>query len=263
MPTGNEDSVLSIKEISIATEGWSKEEIDDVCKIFPTEIAIKRKKLSQFEAIIEPAIIVYIVGSGILGGFLGAIGSDGWNKLKEKFSSRVKEDKNSSFSLEIRDGPKTRKFNLKTDDSSLIEKAFDTMNETLRKNENDALSKFYSDEKTKDWIKIEEGAFIKTVTGICATTTPIRRGKKMVKFSVEVLEKSAPSLVGVPITIGHGGKEIGKITKTWVNDEKLHYEGGIYATASKEDIETFEDIIKNGGGVSIGASYLDDELEEV
>jgi len=250
---------MKIKKVTIATEGWNEEEINDLCKIFPSETVIDRKNLAQFVSGIEVAIIIGIaVGSGTLAGFSGSIGADLWKKLKGKFSQRVKENKNTSIELKITDESKSIIFNLKTEDSSLIEKAFDTIGEMFENIKNKTHLKFYFDEKKEVWTKIEESEFIKTVSGIAATTSPVKKGKKTYRIPLKVLEKSAHSLIGVPLTLGHGGKEIGKITKAWIEDEKLCYEGGIYKIASKEDVAKFEEIIENGGGVSIGMTFPDD-----
>lgn len=251
---------MDIKKVIISTEGWDEEEINDLCDIFSTETTIERKKIAQFVSGVEIAIFIAIaIGSGTLAGFSGSIGADIWKKLKGKFSGRIRENKNSSISLKLTDDMKTISFNLKTEDSTLVEKAFDTIDKMLKGSERDTNQKFHFDEKKEQWIKIEESKFSKTVTGVAASTTPVKKGKKTYQIPLEVLKKSAHTLVNTPITLGHGGKEIGKITKAWVEDEKLYYEGGIYETASPEDVAAFERIIQNGGGVSIGMTFPDDE----
>ena len=244
-------------KIIIATEGWTKEEINDLTQIFPKEFPIIQKNLAQFVSDVEVGIVITFIVSGVVGGLSGKIGSDIWDKLKEKFSQKSKEDKNTSIGLEIIDGEKVRKLSLKTENPDLIQKAFDTISEVLKNDKNEKEVKHHFDEEKMSWIKVEESEFIKTVTGVGATTKPVKKGNKIYQMSLETLQKYAHTFVGKPITIGHGGKEIGKITKSWVEDDKLYYEGGIYKTASQEDILKFENIVKNGGGVSIAYSYFD------
>lgn len=245
---------MEIKSVKISTDGWEESDIGEIYTAFPPSTKIEQKNLTQLLSGLEIAIIVGIViGGKISDGFFGAMGGDIWNKLKNKFSKDAKEKKYSTIGLEITDGTSTAKFNLKTKDPVAIEYAFDTINDVLTRIKIDEIkNQYYFDDKNKNWIKIEDRKFAKRMNGIAASTELVKKGDKIIQLTVPELEKFASQMINSPLTLEHGGKQIGKITKAWVEDEKLKYEAGIYEGITEEDEAKLNDIIRSGGGPSIG-----------
>ena len=245
---------MEIKSVKISTDGWEESDIEEICTAFPPSTKIEQKNLTQLLSGLEIAIIIGIViGGKVTDGFFGAIGGDIWDKLKNKFSKDANEKKYSTIGLEVTNGTSTAKFNLKTKDPVAIERAFDTIDDILTQvKTNEIKSQYHFDDKNKNWIKIEDRKFAKRVEGIVASTELVKKGDKIIQFTVPELEKFASQMIDSPLTLEHGGKQIGKITKAWVEDEKLKYEAGIYEGITEEDEEKLNDIISSGGGPSIG-----------
>ncbi|MDC8451957.1 MAG: hypothetical protein LV477_03480 [Candidatus Nitrosotalea sp.] len=247
---------MEIKKIKIATEGWDEKDVENISSVFPSSFNIERKKLSQFSAGLDLAILfVVIVGGKIFGGFLESIGSDVWSNIKNRLSQRAEEGKNSTISFEFRNDVSIAKLNLKTEDPVLIKRAFETIDNALGQIKSDEVSPMlYFDNDQKIWIKIKEREFSKTISGIMASTIPIKKGDKIVQFSISQLKEIASQIVNSPFTLGHGGKQIGRVTKAWVEGNELKYEAGIYEGLTSEDEKELNDISQTGG-VSMGFSH--------
>lgn len=246
---------MEIKLVKIATDGWEKGDIDKICNMFPSTINIETKNLAQFQAEIVDGIVIGIIIGGVMTGFLNAIGADAWSSLKKIFIQRAKENKHSSIGFEISNETLSTRLSLKTEDPSLIDRAFETIDNALEQVSNtEVKSQFHFDNDKKIWIKILDRKFTRTVKGIAASTTPIKKGDRTIKLTVDELKKLALQMQDNPLTLGHGGKQVGKITRAWVEDDKLMFEGGIYDGLTKEESDGIDEIIKSGG-VSIGFKY--------
>lgn len=247
---------MEIKSVKISTDGWDQRDIEDIQGIFPKSMTMEQKNLAQFLSGIELAIIFGLFASGkITGGFFDAMGKDAWNGLKTKLVKKSKENKHSSIGFEISNGTKSVKLSLKTKDSSLIERALDTVDNALNQiKEDETNEQFHFDNEQKDWVKIVDRKFYKKIKGIAASTTPVKKGDKVIQLTIEQLHTFASQMINSPITLSHGGKPVGKITKAWVEDDKLMYEGGIYEGLAKAEETQLDEIMKTGG-VSIGFKY--------
>jgi hypothetical protein len=245
-------------KIYIETDGWEENEIDEIANILDSSGEITKRELKQFELVTAVAIIIGITfGVSFLKGFGDEMGRDVWKTLKTKFVERTKEKKNSTIGFKFQNNNSKVKFNVKTDDPELIDKAFTTIEDKLKEiNEKEKDSSFFFDNEKREWVKIEKTNFSQKYSGIAASTGLIKQGEKSTHFTIEDLNEYAKKMIGTPLTIGHGGKQIGEITKAWVEDEKLMYEAGMYDGTSEEDRKKVEEIIKSGGAVSI--SFSDD-----
>jgi hypothetical protein len=246
---------MEIKNIKIATDGWEKVDIDKIRDMFPSTINIETKNLAQFQAEIVHGIVIGIIIGGVMTGFLNAIGADAWNSLKKIFIQRAKENKHSSIGFEISNETSTTRLSLKTEDPSIINRAFETIDNALEQvSSTEVKSQFHFDNDKKIWIKIVDREFARKVNGIAATTTPVKKGDRTIKLTVDELKKLALQMTDNPLTLGHGGKQVGKITRAWVEDDKLMFEGGIYDGLTKEESDKMDEIIKSGG-ISISFKY--------
>ena len=247
---------MQIKNIEIATEGWDEKDIENICSAFPSSLNVERKKLSQFAAGIDLAILfVVIVGGKIFGGFLESIGSDAWSNIKNKLSNRATEGKNSQISFEFRTDISIAKLNLKTEDPALIERAFETMDNALGQiKDNEVSPMLYFDNNQKIWVKVHERKFSKTISGIMASTIPIKKGDEIVQFNISQLKEIASQIVNSPFTLGHGGKQIGRVTRSWIDGNELWYEVGIYEGLTPDDEKKLDNVFQTGG-VSMGFSH--------
>lgn len=244
-------------KITISTDRWEDHEVDELIEVIGKEHSIERKELAQFDFGITLAISIGIsFAGGIATGIGESIGKDAWEKLKSKFVKRAEEKKHSAISFRFKNEKTAVTLNVKTEDPRLIKKALDAIEPVLEKiSPSDEKSSFFFDSKKESWIKTEKRAYMKTCKGIAAATGLVKQGDKTYDFTVADLENQAKGLLGCPITLGHIGKQIGEITKTYVKDGKLFYEGGIYEGTSKEDLDELEKIISSGGGVSMSFSH--------
>ena len=70
---------------------------------------------------------------------------------------------------------------------------------------------------------------VKTISGVCAGSgTPIVKNGKIFVLKDEDLSLVARMNEGMPFTLGHDGKIIGKVTKTWVEGNLVKFEAGIF-----------------------------------
>lgn len=250
---------MTDNKIHIETDGWEENEINEIVEILNSSREVTKRELKQFDGGISIAIyiIVGIVGVAVLKGFGDAIGKDAWEKLKSIFVKRSKEKKNSTIGLKVQNEKYKAQFNIKTEDPELIDRAFTTIEKTFKEiGENDENTKFFFDNGKKEWVQIKRTEIIQRYSGIAASTGLVKQGEKITDFTLEDLNEHAKKMVGTPLTIGHGGKQIGEITKAWVDEEKLMFEAGVYEGTSEEDMKKMEEIIKSGGAVSI--SFSDD-----
>lgn len=248
-----------IDNITIESDGWSDEELSAIAEILKTE-NISYKKIAQFDfgISIVVVIVVSMFGGAVITGIGSAIGTDIWNSLKNKFKKHSENGKNSSIGFKLKNESYSVNLNFETDDPAIIERAFDTVDTALTSiKAEEKNSSFHFDNSEKQWVKIQKSEFQKTIEGIAATTEPVEQGGKKFRFSKDALIDAAKQLLGLPLNLGHGGKQIGEVISAKFEDNKLKYTAGIYDTTSTEDIETFEKIVKNGGGVSLGMSYAD------
>jgi len=246
---------MEIKFIKIATDNWEEQDIDEIFNIFPSDVKIERKNLAQFQADMVQGIVIGVIISGVLTGFLNAVGSDTWGGLKKIFSQRARENKHSSIGFEISNENSTTRLSLKTEDPDLIKRAFETVDTALGQINNvEVKSQFHFENDKKIWIKIMDRQFARKVHGIAATTTPVNKGDTTVQLTTDELKNLASQMQDMPLTLGHGGKQVGKITKAWVKDDKLMFEGGIYEGLTQEENDAVDRMIVSGG-VSIGFEY--------
>jgi len=246
-------------KIYIETDGWEENEIDEIVNILDSSGEITKRELKQFELVTAAAIIIgFIIGTSFLKGFGDEMGRDAWKKLKSKFVERTKEKKISTIGFKFQNKDSKIKFNVKSDDPEIVDRALTSVEEKLKEiSEKEKDVSFFFDNGEKEWIKIEKTNFIQKYSGIAATTGLVKQGEKSTHFTIEDLNEHAKKMVGTPLTIGHGGKQIGEITKAWVEDEKLMYDAGVYEGTSEADMKILKDIIESGGGVSI--SFSDDK----
>lgn len=175
--------------------------------------------------------------------------------LRQNSHREQKENKHSSIGFEISNGTSTTRLSLKTEDPDLIERAFETIDTVFGQvNDSETKSQFYFDNQKEKWVKVIDRQFVRKVKGIAASTTPVKKGNRIIKLTTDELENLASQMQDTPLTLGHGGKQIGKITRAWVEDDKLMYEGGIYEGLTKEENDRIDQITKSGG-VSIGFKY--------
>lgn len=243
--------------LEIQSDGWSVDEINEIKKILELD-NVTIKSLAQFDFGVSTAIIIVVsmFGGAIISGIGNSIGQDIWKKLKSKFSDRAKTNKNSTIGFVFESDTQKIQLNIKTKDSNIIEKAFDTANEAIQKIKLDVTNaSLFFDPKTQEWQHIKKQKFIRKITNPVANTDIVEQGGKKFQFTKEALERGAKQAVGLPITLGHGGKQIGEVIRSWVKDETLYDEIGIYEGTSAEDIEELDKLIRSGGGLSIGISF--------
>ncbi len=244
-------------KITIHSEGWSETELEEIENIFESH-DVKRRSLAQFDAGISVGIIIIVsmFGGAILSGIGNSIGKDIWDKLKSKFSTRAKNNKHSTIGFVFKNGEQKVQLNIKTENPEIIEKAFSIVDKTLEKIiPNEKNISLYFDPKTETWSKIEDKKFMRKFSHAVANTDVVEQGDKKYRFTKESLENGAKTSVGLPVTLGHGGKQIGEVTKSWMNSDVLMHEIGIYEGTSDEDLKELERIISSGGGLSMGVSF--------
>ena len=231
-----------IDSIIIQSDGWSENEIKEISQILDHE-KISNRKLAQFDCGLSFAIVVVVsmFGGAIITGIGNSIGADVWKGLKDKFSKKVKEGKSSSISFVFKNERYSSSFNIKTENEEVLEKAFDTIDSAFE-NISEEKTSFYFEPKTTKWVKTIKSDFVKEITGIAATTDKVIQGGKPFQFSEDALKDASKKLVGLPLTIDHGGKQIGEITSSWYENGQLKYKAGIYNTTSEEDMKTFNTI---------------------
>ena len=252
------------KKITIETDGWSNSEIKEIEAILDQN-ELSKKALAQFDFGISTAIIIVVsmFGGAILSGIGNSIGKDIWNKLKIKFIERAKNNKHSTIGMRFENENQKIQFNIKTEDPQKIEKAFDTIDDEFKKIQLDRKNmSFYFDPKSQLWHTTEKRAFIKKMVNPIAKVGIIEQGGKKYGFTKKALEEGIPQSIGLPVTLGHGGKQIGEIIKAWMEGEILMNEIGIYEGISDDDLEELEKILQMGGGVSMGLSFNPNNEEQ-
>ncbi|MGI0088358.1 MAG: hypothetical protein ACREBI_10455 [Nitrosotalea sp.] len=249
---------MEIVKITLASEYWNEEDIDEIREIFHQDI--ERRKVERWaQESLDPALVIIFawIGKEIVSGILNKIGEDTWNRLKEKIVGKVSDKKYPGLTLSFKNGNGIIEFDLRSRDSKIIEKGFDTIKKALEtiNNPNEKIY-FNFDIATQNWKKIEERKFVKIVTGVCAGSgVPIVKDGKTFVLRDEDLPLIAKMNEGLPLTLGHEGKIIGKITKTWVEGNFVKFEAGIFEGLSKEEMDELDEI----KGVSMGFTRPEDE----
>ena len=239
----------------IAYDNYSVKEINEIEQIFkPHNVA--KKSLVQFDLEASAAIIITLMlGKLIITGIGNSIGHDVWEKLKLKFSNSSKS-KDSTIELHLQSDTQQIRLNIIAKDSNTIKKAFDTADSAVQKIEPNVTNiTLFFDPQTQQWQYIERQEFIRKLTISAASTNVITKKNRKFKFTKESLENSTKTSIGLPVMLGHGGKQIGEVTKAWVDGEVLYHEIGIYDGIPAKDIEELEKILRSGGGPSMGLTY--------
>lgn len=242
--------------ILIESEGWSDSELEEIEQVFES-FTVTKRKLAQFDDGVSVAIIIVmsVFGGAILTGVGNAIGKDVWDKLKSRLVSRSKNN-NSTIGFLLKNNVQQIQLNIDSKDSSSVEQALSSIDDSLNQITPDGkIVSLYFDAHTKTWIKCTPKKFMKKFSHAVANTDVVEQGGKCFRFTKESLEKNIESYVGLPVTLGHGGKQIGEVTKAWMHGEVLMHEFGIYEDTSDEDLAELERMMSSGGGLSIGVSF--------
>ena len=241
----------------IAHDGYSAKEIEEIVDILQSDdVTIKQAVQFEYEALHTLLIILTLMGKEIVLGIGNSIGRDIWEKLKKKLSTK----NNSNIQVIIRNDSKSIQLTIPATESSTILIAFDSAENAIQQTSTNTTSiKLFFDTKTQKWIEIKKRPIARKITSPVMDTNPIKTRNREYKFPKTVLEQLASKMIGKPVTLGHGGKQIGEITNAWVEGETLYHELGIYEGLSDEDSSTLEDILRSGGGVSMGITGQTDE----
>jgi len=243
--------------ITISSEYWEKSDVKDISEIFPQSVEIR--KIERWAAdILDPVLLITFVwiGKEIVSGFLNSIGSSVWEQLRLKISKKIEEKSYPGLTMSFKSGDSQIEFELKTKDPELIKKGFDTINSALETVRESSEKEFFVfDETKKTWTKVEEKKFVKTITGVCAGSgVPIVKDGKTFVLKDKDLPHIAEMNLGIPFTLGHDGKIIGKVTKTWVDEKLVKFEAGIFEGLSDEEMKQVE----NMKGISMGFTRPED-----
>ena len=239
----------------IAHDNYSIEEINEIEQILRPHNVTKRS-LAQFSLETPEAIIITIIfGNMVIAGIGNSIGHDIWEKLKLKFSDKNKP-KDSTIGVHLQSNTQQIRLSIVIKDSQTTKIAFDTADSAIQKIEPDVTSiTLFFDPQTQQWQHIKKQNFIQKMSTPVASTNGINKKNHKFTFTKKSLENNAQASMGLPVTLGHGGKQIGEVTKAWVDDEILYYEIGIYDGVSANDIKKMEKILRSGGGFSMGLAY--------
>ena len=237
--------------VTISSEYWDASDIVEISDIFPQPVEQRKIERWAVESLDPVLLITFLwIGKDIATGFLNSIGQSIWEQLKIKISKKVEEKEYPGLTMSFKSGDSRIDFELKTKDPEIIKKGFDTIDVALKtiQNSNEKII-FNFDETEEEWKKIEDRDFVKTITGVCAGSgVPIVKDGKTFVLKDEDLLHIAKMNLGIPFTLGHDGKVIGKVTKTWVDGTLVKFEAGIYAGLSDEEMKQIEDM----KGVSMG-----------
>lgn len=252
----------NISKIVVATEFWDTDEENEIVEIFSDKFTTEKQKVERFEAgeLLDPIlwIVVTWIGKEIAIGFLNSIGSDIWNSLKQKISKKASDKKYPGVRFSIKKTDQKITLDLRTDNPKLIEKGMDTFQKALELvDKQEEKIELFFDTSTEEWVKEAKRKIVKRVEGICAAAnSPVTKGGKTIMFRKEDLPKIAESYEGTPLVIGHTGRPIGIITRTWVDDNLVRFEAGIFEGLTEDQ----EKDLKNMKGVSMEFSHS--EIEE-
>ena len=243
----------------IAYDGYSLSEINEIAQIVKSDnIKIKPLIQLEFEASALTIIITIILtklADSIITGIGNSIGQDIWKKLKVWLSSKNRS-KEFAIGLILQTNTQKIQLNIKGNDPKTIEKALDTVDNAIQKiKPNEANISFFFDSKTQQWDYIRKQGFKRLMTFRVADTNILTQKNRQLSFTKESLEESVKHNIGLPVTLEHGGKQIGEITKAWVDKETLYQEIGIYNDVTTDDEKQMEEILQSGGGISIGFTY--------
>ena len=245
-----------ITKITFANEYWDKDDVDEILDIFSGKLPIEKKEIGRWEAE-ELAPVLWIgftwVGQNIAAGFLNSLGSDLWNSLKDKLIKKQSEKNYSEFRFSIEGSNQKISLDMNTNNPELLKRGLDTVDHALQQiNPNEARQDFHFDNEKQEWIKEGSKKIVQTMTGVSiAAEIPFEKNGKTIRLRKEDLPNIAASQVGLPLTLGHGGRSIGVITKAWVDDNKVKFEAGIFEGLTEDEQKELE----KTNGVSMEFSH--------
>ena len=248
---------MEIFKVAIASEYWDEEDIDEISRVFLQKI--ERRKIERWaQAALDPALVITIIwiGKEVISGILNALGQDIWQSLKQKISKKVSDKNYPGLTISFQNGASKVEFDLRSNDPKIIERGFDTIDEALKTINNTSDRINLSFDKTKQkWEKLEERKIVRTISGVIAGSgTPIVKDGKTFVLRDEDLPHIAKMNEGLPFTLGHDGKIIGKVTKTWVEESLVKFEAGIFEGLSEKEMKEVDKF----KGVSMGFTRRED-----
>ena len=257
MRANPEKMLFMALDIIIQFEGWSDTEIVAIEDILRSH-NIEKKYLAQFDSDSTTAIIFVIHMSYLIASGIGnAIGQDIWNKLKFKLSSSSNNNR-STIKFLLKNEQQEIHLDINSHDKAIVQKALDSIDNILElTNPADKKITLYFEPNIQEWNEIIPKKFMKKYICVIADTRPIKKDGKTYQFTKESLTGSCYTAIGNPVTLGHGGKQIGEVTKAWMNNDCLMHEIGIYEGTSDTDLQELQKIIDSGGGLSMGIVFSD------
>ena len=229
-----------ITKITIANEYWDERDVNEISELFSDKFSVVKKEIGRWEAE-ELAPVLWLgfvwVGQNIAAGFLNALGSDLWNSLKDKLAKKQSEKNYSEFRFSIEGSNQKISLDMNTNNPELLKRGLDTVDRALQQiDPSEVRQDFHFDNEKQEWIKEGSKKIVKTITGVSiAAEVPFEKNGKTIRLRKEDLPDIATRQVGLPLTLGHGGRSIGVITKAWVDDNKVKFEAGIFDGLTEDE----------------------------
>ena len=249
-------SSADVDKITISSEHWEDDDIKEIVEMFTEKFPTETKDIARWEAE-ELAPVLWLgigwIGGKIAEGFLNALGSDIWMSFKEKLLQKNSEKNYSEVRLMVEGKNQKITFDLKASDNESFKKGLDSLDEVIKKINPDELRQDYHfDVENSIWVKESTGKIVKTISGVSiAADVPFEKNGRTIMLRKEDLPEYASQQEGLPLTLGHGGRVIGIITKAWVDDNKVKFEAGIFEGLSEEE----EKQLNESTGVSVESSH--------